>query len=106
MSKDTQVLSRGMVRKLLAAQDFYAAFVEFRQLESKLKTMNVDLNTGRGCKGCKGRRVESNLFSDFLLILRSLSPDRVTKLKQHLDIGGLMYSAQDPKTGAYETKVI
>ena len=103
---DTQVLSRGIVRKLLSDDAFYTKLPEFRQLQNKLRTMNVDLNTGRGCKGCKGRRVESNLFGAFLNILRSLGQDRIDVLKKHIGASGLMYSLQDPKTGSYETRVI
>jgi hypothetical protein len=106
MADATQVLSRGMVRKLLTDQAFYTQFPAFRQLENKLRTMNVNLQTGRGCKGCKGRRVESNLFGDFLNILRAMTPERVAMLKKYLGVHGLMYSVQDPRTGSYETKVI
>lgn len=106
MSNNTQVLSRGMVRKLLSDNTFFSSFSEFKMLENKLKTMNVDLSTGRGCKGCKGRRIETNLFRDFLTIMCSLSQERMQKLKKHLGVNQLMYSLQNPKTGGYETKIV
>jgi hypothetical protein len=104
MTNTTQVLSRGIVRQMLTDNGFYAKFPEFGAIRNKLQAVSLDSN--QGCRGCKTRKVEKNLFGDFLLILRALTPERTEQLKQYMGVGGLMYNVQNAETGAYETKVI
>lgn len=78
---------------------------EYRTLQPKLKTMQIDTSKSH-CGGCKGRRVEQNLFGDFMLVLRALDTAAIARLKQYMGVEALIYSTQDPKTGAFETRVI
>ena len=98
------LLSRSIVTKALTDPKFFEVMPEYRTLQPKLKTMQLD--DKRSCGGCKGRRVEQNMFGDFMLVLRSMDTAALIRFKQYLNVPAVMYSVQDPNTGAFETRVI
>lgn len=99
------LLSRAMIMAALGNQAFYRAVPEFASLQPKLKTMGINLNGG-GCSGCKERRVQQNVFSDFLTILGALDAGALARLKQYFGIERMMVTLRDTATGGFVTKVL
>lgn len=99
-------ITPAIVTKTLTDQSFYAAVPEFMPMQNKLKAMHVDMNNGRGCKGCKGRRVRRNLFRDFCSILMSLSADGIQRFKAYLGEDKLMVNTRNAKTGGVQVKML
>ena len=103
---DPRLLSRQLVLKALADPAFFKRMPEFSGLQPKLRTMGIDMNRRGGCKGCRQRRVEQNVFRDFMTVLGSLSPDALVRLKQYLCTDQLMTTLRNKETGAFETKTL
>ena len=101
-----KLLSRQDVLRALADPAFFRAIPEFASLQSKLKTMGV-LDMGRrGCRSCKQRRVEQNVFRDFLTVLRTLDASALARVKAYLQADALMVTWRNPQTGAFEPAII
>jgi len=98
------LISRQIVVNALADKRLYELVPEFHSLQPKLRTMGVNLTNRSGCRTCRERRVEQNLFTDFLGVVRALNPRALAKLKQYLGADTLMFSVQNDK-GAIETRV-
>jgi len=105
MSNMPALLSRTMVLQALGDPSFFRALPEFAGLQPKLRTMGVDLQR-RGCKGCRQRRVEQNVFRDFLHILQTLDAEALARLKQFFGVSALMITTRDAKTGAFAPQTL
>ena len=99
------LLSRQLVVRALADQQFYKQLPEFSSLQPKLRTMGVISHKG-GCRGCRERRVQQNLFGDFLIVTKGLDQNGIERLKRYLGAERLMYSSRSTTTGGYETKIV
>jgi hypothetical protein len=75
-------------------------------MKGKLVTMRLDLNRPGGCGGCKRRRIERNLFTDFLTVAQALGEDGRIRLKAYYNVPGLMVNVYDQPTGRVQLKVI
>lgn len=100
------ILSQGHVSRSLADPRFFELLPEFRALQVKLQTMKVDLQSTRGCSGCKKARAASNLFNDFLAIATALSQDGVHRLKAYLGTPQLMVNRVDPVTRQVQLRTL
>lgn len=104
MANQPVLMSRSIVESAMSDPKFFIAMPEYRTLQPKMKSMRLE---SKGtCGGCKGRRIEQTIFGDFMLVLRALDTDALVRFKQYLKVGSVMYSVQDPKTGAFETRMI
>ena len=104
MTDHPTLLSRAMVEAALKDEKFFKKMPEFITLRPSLQTMKAATN--HGCSGCRGRAVTNNITAAFLAVLSTLNDSAVQRLKRYLGIKKLMYSAHNPRTGAYDTKVI
>ena len=91
------ILSQGMIGKAVGDAKFYAQCPEFSTLKGKLHIMRVDMTRG-GCSGCKTKRVQRNVYTDFVQLTMSLSADGQTRLKKYLGVSRLMLNMRDPAT--------
>ena len=94
MGSRPTMLSQGQVVKALADPKFFEIMPEFRSLQVKMTTMHADLKplqpTSRGCGSCKKSRVSRNLYSEFLTLTSSISPDGLMRLKGYLGVQQLL----------------
>lgn len=100
------ILSVQMVNKALGDQMFYERVPEFTPMKGKLVAMRMDLNRPGGCGGCKRKRIERNLFGDFLTIAQHLGDDGRIRLRSYYGVPGLMVNVHDQATGRLQLKVI
>lgn len=98
-----ELITRSMIVSALQDDAFFKLIPQFTMLKPKLKVMSIE--TG-GCKTCRQKTSAANIMTDFLHILSILNTDSVEKLKKYFNVDRLMYNAHNPKTGAYETKII
>lgn len=94
-----------MVSSALIDNAFYQLMPEFLTLQPKLKSLNVNIKPG-GCTGCQKKRIESNLFKDFMYIVQSLDINALQRLKTYYKLDKIMINAINASTGAFEFKVI
>ena len=83
MPENAKILSYSMVSKGLMDPKFYELLPEFVTLKSKLQLLNVDIVKKTGCSGCAKRRVESNMFKDFLSVTQSLDSNGINRFKEY-----------------------
>ena len=100
------LVNAAMASKALGDTNFFSQVPEFLPMKQKVTQMRIELNNGRGCSSCKKRRVQKTLFSDFLSILRSLSPDGMGRLKRYLGAQALMLQWRDAKTRQHKVEVL
>ena len=105
MPDNAKILSYSMVSSALVDPTFYTLLPEFLTLQPKLKSLRVDIKPG-GCTGCQKKRIESNLFKDFMYIVQAMDVGALTRLKSYYKLDKLMVNAVNPATGAFEFKVI
>ena len=89
------VLSSSMVDRALQDPTFYQKVPEFIPLRAKLEATKSALSGTGGCSGCRRKRVIRNMFHDFLLTTRSLSPDASVRMKQYFGIERMMFNSLD-----------
>ena len=106
MTDNARILSYSMVSSSLTNPDFFIAMPEFLTLKSKLAALRVDITKPGGCTGCQKKRIESNLFKDYLYIVQALDTNGVKRFKDYFKMDKLMINVQDPKTGAVVFKVV
>lgn len=95
-----------MVSTALTDGSFYTVMPEFKTLSIKLKSLNVDIAKPKGCTGCQKRRIESNMFKDFLYVVQALDTNGIQRLKSYFKLDKLMINVQDPITKAISFKVV
>lgn len=105
MPENAKILSYSMVSGALIDPNFYTLMPEFLTLQPKLKSLHVDIKPG-GCTGCQKKRIESNLFKDFMFVVQSLDANALQRLKSYYKLDKLMVNAVNPTTGAFEFKTI
>jgi hypothetical protein len=103
---NTKILSYSMVSAALTDGKFYEVLPEFRTLSIKLKTLNVDITKPTGCTGCQKRRIEANMFKDFLYVVQALDANGLQRLKTYFKLDKLMINVQDHVTKAVTFKVV
>lgn len=100
------ILSKTMMIRAFADPQFVMQMPEFRMMRAKLSTMKVDLLSPRGCTGCKQRRVEQNLYPEFLTTIRYLQPDGLQRLKKYFGIGKIMMHTVNSASGKVELQIL
>lgn len=100
------ILGQSHVSRALGDARFFELLPEFRVLQAKLATMKIDLNSNRGCGGCKRARATANIFNDFLAITSTLSPDGLQRLKQYLGCQQFMVNQLNPQTGQVRLRIV
>ncbi|MFC1453608.1 hypothetical protein ACFLQL_00320 [Verrucomicrobiota bacterium] len=106
MSDIAKILSYSMVSKALLDTNFYTLLPEFATLKNKLQLLKINIAKPTGCSGCQKRRVEANMFKDFLSVVQTLDADGIKKFKEYFKINKLMLNIINPQTKAVEFKVI
>jgi hypothetical protein len=100
------ILSQSHVSKALGDPRFFELLPEFRSLQVKLQTMKVDLQSKRGCSGCRAHRAVSNLFNDFVSIAAAMGSDSVSRLRTYLGVAQLMVNRVDPITKQVQLRTL
>lgn len=93
----TVVFGASHVSKAISDPNFFSLLPEFLPIQTKIKTMNVDLSTG--CSPCKKRRIATSVNSDFVSILNNLSDDGFQRLKKWVGADRLLVHAMDRAQG-------
>lgn len=104
MTDRPTLVTRTMILDALKDDKFYRAVPEFTTLKPKMQVMGAE--NGGGCSGCRGRVVAHNIMADFMSTLSVLDNAAIERLKQYYKVDKLMFNAQDPRTGAYTTKIV
>ena len=99
------IISQGMVSKSLADAAFYQQIPEFTPFRAKLTAMHVDLAKPGGCSGCKQRRVQQNLYGEYVTLVQALSADGLERLKRYFGTQRFMVNVVDPKTRAVSVRI-
>ena len=105
MTETAKILSMGMVSQGLLDQKFYESLPEFTTLRHKLQLLQVNISKPGGCTGCQKRRVESNLFKDFMSITQTLDAGGIERFKRYYKLDKLMLNVVNAETRAVEFKV-
>lgn len=100
------LLNAPMATKALGDPNFYSQVPEFLPLKQKVTQMQVQLKKGRGCSSCKKRRIQKTLFSDFLTVVKALSPDGMARLKAYLGAQALMLQWRDRQTKQHKVEIL
>lgn len=98
------MLSRDMAVRALRDSAFLDKLPEFRGLKIKHDLGLKAIPVKRGC--CRKTRVESATLSDFLAVVRTLSPASAQALKDYFKVPALLMTCRNPHTGAFENKVM
>jgi len=106
MPENAKILSFSMVSQGLMDLKFYDLLPEFSTLKNKLQLLKVDIVKKTGCTGCQKRRVEANMFKDFLSIVQALDASSMQKFKEYYKIDKLMLNVINPQTKNVEFKII
>lgn len=104
-NQNNKLLSYSMVSSALLDPQFYTSLPEFSPLREKLKNLKVNIAPGK-CTGCQKKRIEANLYKDFISILGKLSPEKCETIKNYYRISNLMLNVVDPATRKVEFKTI
>lgn len=99
------IISQGMVSKSLADAAFYQQVPEFTPFKTKLTAMHIDLGKPGGCSGCKQRRVQQNLYGDYVTLVQALSADGLERIKRYFGTQRFMVNVMDPKTRAVSVRI-
>lgn len=92
------LISQGMVSRSLGDASFFQRVPEFTPLKAKVNAMHVTMTKPGGCGGCKTRRVQYNLYGDYVTLARALSPDGLARLKQYFGATRFMVNDVEPRT--------
>ena len=104
-SDQPMLISQGMLSKSLADPAFFQQVPEFTPFKAKLQAMHVDYTRPGGCSGCKQRRVQQNLYGDYITLAQALSPDGLTRLKKYFGTQRFMVNNVEPKTNRVELRI-
>lgn len=99
-----RLISQGMVSSSLADPAFYQAVPEFMPFKAKLKAMHVPMKSG-GCGGCKTRRVQGNLYGEYVALVQALSPSGLQRIKQYFGTQRFMVNNVEAKTNRVELRI-
>jgi len=100
------LLTASMAAQALGDQQFYVQVPEFLPVRQKVSQMKIELEKGRGCSGCRRRRIQRNLFSDFVTVLQSLNADGITRLKGYYGVPALMLNMRERHTKQQKMKIL
>lgn len=93
MNGKTVVFGASHISKAVSDPNFFSLMPEFLPIQTKIRTMKVDLSTG--CSPCKKRRIATSVNSDFVSILNTLSDDGFQRLKKWAGADRLLVHAMD-----------
>lgn len=102
-STNSTVLGYAQASRLLGDASFYSAMPEFGMLKAPYDEARKP-QAGRGCGGCRQKRVAGNLMGQFTNIMNSLSAERKVKLKELLGSQRVLYYGFNPARGTFEIK--
>lgn len=100
------ILTQTMMVQALADPGFFQQVPEFTPFKAKLTAMRTSFDKPGGCGGCKRRRVQSNLYGDYLTLVQALSPDGLDRLKRYFKVQRFMLNTMDPRTHSIGIKII
>ena len=100
------LLTASMATRALGDQQFYIQVPEFLPIRQKVSQMHIELSKGRGCSGCKKRRIQRNLFGDFVNVLLSLNPAGVVRLKKYYGVPALMLNMRERQTKQQKVHIL
>ena len=103
-SGNSLVLGYSHASKLMADPSFYQSMPEFGMLKGQYDQHRAPAPAGRGCGGCRQKRVAGNLMGQFVTIMASLGPDRKHKLKTLLGSQRVLYYGFNAGRGTFEVK--
>ena len=106
MPNNAKILSYSMVSQGLMDPKFYELLPEFSTLKNKLQTLNINITKPSGCRGCQKRKLETNLFKDFLSVTQSLDENGISRFKEYYKLDKLMMNVINPTTKNVEFKII
>lgn len=96
-------LSQKLVDSLIAKPDFYSRMPEFGHIKSRVDAAKVAFT---GCRNCKQRRAEYQVFAAFSEALLSLPADRLQAFKNYAGITKIQYQGFNRLTGKYEVRIL
>ena len=102
------LLSDSLATRALSDPSFFVQLPEYSSLRAKMQTMHADLSSTHsgGCGSCRKRRVVRTLFSDFMTVTNSLSPDGFTRLKGYFGAPALILNHVNQANGQMQIKTI
>lgn len=100
------LISQGMVSRSLGDPTFFQRVPEFTPFKAKLKAMHVTYDKPSGCGGCKHRKVQHNLYQEYITVVQALSADGLARLKQYFGVQRFMLNNVEPKTHRVTIKII
>ena len=100
------LLGANMVGRALTDTKFYEQVPEFTPFKSKLAAMKIKVDAGRGCGGCSKRRIQGNLFVEFVVTLNAMNADAITRIKRYFGAEKMMLNSVNPVTRQVSLKII
>ena len=100
------LFGQGYVSRALSDIKFFELLPEFRPVQALMNSMQVEVNTNRGCSGCKKRKAIANVYREFVMTMLTLSPDGTTRIKQYFGTPSIMLNVVDRKTGQASIKIL
>jgi peptide subunit release factor 1 (eRF1) len=99
------ILTVAMMGRALADPVFPSKMPELAVL-ARRKSEVAKAAAGRGCSGCRQRRLERSIYAEFLSAVNALAPDAAARLKEYYAVPGILLTGMDRKTGKQQTRVI
>lgn len=87
------LLGPSEISRAVSDANFYTILPEFSALRIKMDTMRA--NSKRGCSSCRMRRVVSNINSDFMHVVETLSDSGKERLKKYFGVDAIRYTHVD-----------
>ena len=97
------ILSQRFIDNLVRRPDFFERMPEFAMVRQKRELVD---RQGTGCRGCKKRTLQHDMFGTFMNILLSLSPPAMVRFKACSGVDSLQCQWLNRATGKYEIRVI
>lgn len=93
------VVSEPKIREWAGNGAFFKVMPEF----SAMRERDYSPRQVSGCPGCPARTIRPfNQVADFLLVLRSLPPPAIDRLKRFAGVDTILYFTTNPRTRAPE----
>jgi hypothetical protein len=104
-STNSTVLGYAQATRLLGDASFYSTMPEFAPLRATFDAMKKTASApGKGCGGCRQKRVAGNLMGQFTNIMHSLGPDRRQAMKAAIGAPRVLYYGFNPGRGTFEIR--
>lgn len=97
------ILSQRLIDSLTRRPDFFERMPEFSAVRQKRELVD---RQGAGCRGCKKRTLQYDMFGTFMNILLSLSPPAMMRFKAYSGVDSLQCQWLNRSTGKYEIRTI